>query len=414
MCDRDQTADIRELLDAISPVRALRTRYNYSDKLQKLEPTFTILKQPELPYRTMQELAQRTSIPYETLRSWRKKILADNQWRPGLEKNKDKLIFTVEEEREIYRKVRSVIDAGGYMPVQMLQMLAIGAYRRKFRETPEQDRPKHSFSRTWCSGFLARWALSLRRAHTKRRPTIDDEKVCQFYNTMDMAFLQYVRSEVVNVDETTWRVLMNGSLTIARRGQENVECCFSADEKEAITAICAITAAGDKLPVWIVSRGTTQKCEKKFRKSPHLSRFIATGKLVVTHSENGWVNKKIACDYVNWLFGQMRENCFLLWDVFSAHRDQEVQDLARELGIGMGYIPAGLTSRHQPLDKRIFGSLKSRARARFDAAHARQEEEPSVILAVRFLLESWNAIDQDEVIKAWNDLVPIDQQVTDE
>ena len=34
--------------------------------------------------------------------------------------------------------------------------------------------------------------------------------------------------------------------------------------------------------------------------------------------------------------------------------------------------------------------------------------------AVRFLLESWNAIDQDEVIKAWNDLVPIDQQVTDE
>ena len=47
----------------------------------------------------MPELSERTNIRYEILRSWWKKVLVTRQWRPGLEKNKDKLIFTVEEER---------------------------------------------------------------------------------------------------------------------------------------------------------------------------------------------------------------------------------------------------------------------------------------------------------------------------
>lgn len=399
--------DIRELLDAVSAVRPVRTRFNYSDRLDTLEPVFMILQRHDLPYGTMLELSERTNVPYETLRSWRKKLLVIKQWRPGLDKNKDKLIFTIEEERAIYHRIRGIIDAGGYMPIQMLQVFARTAYAQRPQDAPEEDGATHmpAFSRSWCSGFLSRWRLSLRRAHTKRRPTIDDEKVCLFYNTIDMAFCQYTRPGVVNVDETTWRVLMNGSLTIARRGQENVECCFAAGEKEAITAICGITAAGDKLPVWIVCKGTTVACEQRFRESPHLRPYIANGRLVITHAENGWVNTTVACEYVNWLYRRKGEECFLLWDVFSAHRQEEVKDLARDLGIGMGFIPAGLTSRHQPLDKRIFGNLKSRARARFDAMYVRQEEEPNMIVAVRILLEAWSAIEQDEVIKAWDELI---------
>ena len=45
MCERD----LRELLDAVSTVRPLRTRYNYSDKLHQLEPLFAILQQKDLP-----------------------------------------------------------------------------------------------------------------------------------------------------------------------------------------------------------------------------------------------------------------------------------------------------------------------------------------------------------------------------
>ena len=223
-------------------------------------------------------------------------------------------------------------------------------------------------SPTSWSEYLVRSSSSSLTSSKYCRPTIDGETVCMFYNTMDMVFLQYTRHVCRECGRDYLPCSDERQQTIACRGQENVQCCFTRDEKEAITAICGTTAAGDTLPVWIVCKGTTRLCEKRFRESTHLRHHVDTGKLLITHSENGWVNTKIACDYVNWLYSGMGEECLLLWDVFSAHKNEEVQELARELGIGMGYIPVGLTSRHQPLDKRIFGSLKSRARARFQAS----------------------------------------------
>jgi hypothetical protein len=66
-------------------------------------------------------------------------------------------------------------------------------------------------------------------------------------------------------------------------------------------------------------------------------------------------------------------------------------------------VPKGQTGRWQPLDHRIFGELKSRARARFNAAYL-EPDEPKVekIWSICRLLECWDSIEQKNIIAAWN------------
>jgi hypothetical protein len=56
----------------------------------------------------------------------------------------------------------------------------------------------------------------------------------------------------------------------------------------------------------------------------------------------------------------------VLWDLFSAHREQRVKDRAQELGIQLIFIPAGMIGEYLPLDRGIFKSLNAQARASFD------------------------------------------------
>jgi hypothetical protein len=97
----------------------------------------------------------------------------------------------------------------------------------------------------------------------------------------------------------------------------------------------------------------------------------------------------------------------LIWDVYAAHREKGVKAYAARKGIGLLYIPPGVTDTYQPLDRSIFGSLKTCARTRFDDLWV---EDPSCELilvdAIEVLLEAWAAVTQEEVLKAWAKLDP--------
>jgi hypothetical protein len=55
-----------------------------------------------------------------------------------------------------------------------------------------------------------------------------------------------------------------------------------------------------------------------------------------------------------------------VWRTVAPSGQQGVNALAQELGIHLVFIPVGMTGLSRPLDRRIFGSLKAGARARFD------------------------------------------------
>jgi hypothetical protein len=126
---------------------------------------------------------------------------------------------------------------------------------------------------------------------------------------------------------------------------------------------------------------------------------IQKNKVLITHQKSGWCDRNVAIEYLNWLRKYNGEKeLVLVWDVYSAHRDPLVKEKAIELGIKLIFIPPGMTGTLQPLDRRIFGSLKARGKARWARSLSGQLTKFD---SLRFMLMAWDAISQREVWKAW-------------
>lgn len=83
-----------------------------------------------------------------------------------------------------------------------------------------------------------------------------------------------------------------------------------------------------------------------------------------------------------------------------------------ENDIGHIIVPEGQTGQWQPLDFRIFGDLKARAKALFDIRYA-QSDVPYTMLqtseikwedSMEILLLCWNEISEENVRNAWSRL----------
>jgi hypothetical protein len=211
---------------------------------------------------------------------------------------------------------------------------------------------------------------------------------------------------IINMDETSWKQVNNGKFTIAEKGAEAVNCYFRGDPKTCLTAIAAIDAAGGKLPLWILAHGTTPRCETRYRNHAAIQTAIAGGDLVLSHQRNGWSDAVIMGQYLRWLRtlykgpGRRPPRIALVWDVWASHRCQETKDLASLLQIELEFIPPGMTGECQPLDRRIFGNLKSRTRSRFDHMYCRGQD-PTMEDSVAMLVDAWKSIGQEEVLDAW-------------
>jgi hypothetical protein len=94
-----------------------------------------------------------------------------------------------------------------------------------------------------------------------------------------------------------------------------------------------------------------------------------------------------------------------LWHIFAAHRCNEVKKLAPELKIELEFSPPGMSGHCQPLDPRVFGSLKARARSRFGRFCIDQNGGPTMQDPVVMMDDAWKSISQDEILDAW-DLQP--------
>jgi hypothetical protein len=261
-------------------------------------------------------------------------------------------------------------------------------------------RPGFWASNSWRKGFLKRTRLSLRQLHPKRRSTPDDGAIARFLQTIATVFEDYAPECIFNMDETSWKFLTHGSLTVADTGSEGVQCHFSADAKDCLTAIATISAAGDRLPLWVIAKGKTYRSEQKYR------RLAISRDIHLTHSVNGWTNAIVAEQYLRYLRARMgRKHIVLIWDVFSAHREKNIVALAERLRIKLVFIPAGQTDRYQPLDRRVFGPMKERAKEEFAMLFVKDfNADPKMAEALVIMVNVWKRFQQDELLEAWDHL----------
>jgi hypothetical protein len=64
-----------------------------------------------------------------------------------------------------------------------------------------------------------------------------------------------------------WLVLWQPRKTVAEKGVESVQIEISGDPKAGFTLIDPITASGQRLPLLLIAKGLTPKCQKEFGKN---------------------------------------------------------------------------------------------------------------------------------------------------
>ena len=401
---REAQDDFENFLETLAPARK-RPHYEVSGIMEAIEPIFVQLSKEILKYGAVSQISQKSGLNYETLRDWRSKLLRNPGWRPYQHRNIRKRALSPEAEARLAQKIREeYIFENKYCPIRVLKRLAHEFYVEDLEWEEERKKSEagdFKASSHWCTMFLRRHGLSMRKHHKKRRKFGDDSFVALFYERMDVVFAGTPRDRIINMDETCWRFLQAESTTIAERGAESVSCVFNVDEKKAITAICSIDAAGKTLPIWVLAKGTTSRCEQTLRENEDVQRYLRSGRLIIDHSESGWTNSDVAIRYLQWLAGRYDQPVTLVWDLYAAHRNPRVKTAAQEAKVNLEFIPAGRTDQIQPLDYRIFGPLKQSARARFDDRWAKGETETGIVDAVLSLLDVWNTIDCYSVLDAW-------------
>ncbi|OHS92718.1 hypothetical protein TRFO_40949 [Tritrichomonas foetus] len=171
--------------------------------------------------------------------------------------------------------------------------------------------------------------------------------------------------------------------------------------------MATINAAGEKLPIRVLAKGKTEKCENKFRKNKRLRKFIKNNELIVYHSKTGWASSEVMKKYLKWLSKMNNGNSiYLLFDLHASHRNNETKFHAQYNDVNLSYIPAGQTGFCQPLDKRIFGNLKKKSQKEFELLLLDKEfSEVDLIDALVILLKTWKNIPKKSIIGSWSHLI---------
>ena len=350
-------------------------------------------------YGRMQKISQETGLAIGTLEKWRRQLRANRNWEPTYTRKGFQYKMAKEERRKVCQLLHEKY-------VERRELCTQAILKRLIENHQRQQDPSFTAGRTFLKNFMKDGKLSMRLAHVKRRSDPNDAEVAKFLERVELVKQQFPPDLIINVDETCWRLFNSRPRTVARTGSDSVQVKSKTDMKASITVIAACTAAGDRLPLWAVATGVTVRCETKFRDSEKLRHYLS-GQLIIAHTRSGWSTEKLMIDYLDWLKERYKDRKFhVIWDLHASHRNQNVQDHAREAEIGLTYIPAGQTDTWQPLDRRIFGNLKMRSVAAFNNYMVDHSlEEVDICDALVMLCQCWNLIEQKEIREAWNTLL---------
>jgi hypothetical protein len=119
----------------------------------------------------------------------------------------------------------------------------------------DKDLPPFQCSPGFIASFKKHHRLTSRKIHYKRRPTLTDDQRTGWLARIRTLIVTVERSRIINCDETSWLLHPKRILTSAERGCPAVPAKINGDEKECITIVAWVTAAGEKLPLAFIASG---------------------------------------------------------------------------------------------------------------------------------------------------------------
>jgi hypothetical protein len=125
----------------------------------------------------------------------------------------------------------------------------------------------------------------------------------------------------------------------------------------------------------------------------------------IRHADSAWSTETLIVASIKWLHHEVAKGyaCVLILDVHPHHRTDLVLATVDANDVELLFVPAGGTRRFQPLDRRVFGKLKARARAEFSRGlWLAGQADINYDANVGILIACWNAIPTNNIKKAWN------------
>lgn len=408
----------------------------------------------------LEELAQIYDIKLGTLKEWHYKLKKNPQWFP--EHSKVSYVFSPEEEGKIVEIIQFIIDQQQYPITNEFIRQIMLAYYYSIKE-PDMKRP-FSASNKYIRRFKNKHGFSRRRLHYKRRPTATDEEIQSFLNIIGRIFKIAKHDHIVNVDETMWRCVQSNLTTWSKKGSDGVVIYTGTNDKDCFTALASVTAEGEKLPLILIAEGASEKSESSWfgenrniekksddeEEEEHEIEMISNPGFKITksrfndeeyikpesytdHSIKGWTTRSTWKRYLyalrykfikplkNTHFYDVKNRIFLIADSYSVHNCEECIEYARALNIQIIQIPSGTTDLFQPLDKKVFGVLKAKARSFInqilckdimqlydsDTGEFKDEIPPPRIItkkdATAILEKCWESLKKETILSAWHD-----------
>lgn len=352
------------------------------------------------------EFSRQTGIPFSTLSRWQKELIRNASFNPLDKKYGLSLrIFTDLEEDAIADYItQNYILKGLYFTDDDFIEVAMAAYREKYIPILNSEDPniRKTFKEFHCSrGFINDFkyhhGFSSKVFHLKRRRDMDNPYETKFLEDMKNLFETVDHELILNCDETGWKLFPSHVLTWAETGVDNVGRSSLINDKTQVTVLATVSAVGTKLPLLFIAQGKTSASEA--------SQLGDVGYHWTAHSETGWMTDSVFKFYLMKLREHIGhdETIHLVIDLYPAHMTEEVNVLAANLKFILHIIPAGMTDKYQPLDRRIFGPLKAKARKFFRMRHkAGSIINGSKQEACQDMIAAWESIGVGMVQSAWS------------
>lgn len=269
-------------------------------------------------------------------------------------------VFSIDQEKELGKFVEDMSKMYYGLTVVQLRKLAYSyAATNNIPYPPAWDKTKQA-GRDWYRGFLDRnptlalrtpEATSLARSIAFNRHTVGE-----FFNKLTNVYTRYEfpPERIWNIDETGVTTVHKPAKIIAVKGSKQVGKITSAERGELVTVCASINSAGGHVPPFMI-----------FPRKNWQDRFLSHGPpgSNATTYPSGWMT---CPSFINFLehfvrFAQpsLDRKHLIIMDNHESHCSVEAVNYARDNGIVFLTIPPHTSHKLQPLDRTVFGPLKT-------------------------------------------------------
>lgn len=208
-------------------------------------------------------------------------------------------------------------------------------------------------------------------------------------------------THIVNMDETNVPFCPSARLVTAKTGEKSIPVDMPKSTGGTAASVClAVTAAGKKLPPFVIFQGTPNG---RIANSELPSLEASLGHRVrCTVQRKNWMDQQIMLEWIDRVLSPFRANLpgriLLLMDCLGCHMSERTREALDAIHCDVMFVPRHCTSKAQILDVGLNKPFKDHFLNSMLARSANLIGRPQVAEAIA---DAWEVIREESVVRTW-------------